>query len=282
MNSAKPTSTLTPEVRLERPVLRVAREHDWTTNTPQGTYARFGRRCVDVALLIGCFPFAIAPALLIATINAFVTGSARKVFYVQERVGLCGKIFLIYKFRTMRDVAESDMQSWSSGQDQQRVTRFGRFLRSSHLDELPQLINVAKGDMSFIGPRPEMVAIEEWAAEAVPGFITRLSIRPGITGFAQITQGYTPRDQEAYQHKLDLCLSYNETMSLAVDVSILWHTAIWMLRGKGWQWQEDNGRLAKAARTLVTRDEALDVESPLAPLPARETDLSTDTERLAS
>jgi len=267
-------------VRLERPVIRVVQEHDWAINTPNGLYARFGRRCVDAALLTVCLPFALAPAVFIATINAFVTGSVRKIFYSQERVGLRGRIFRIYKFRTMRDVLESDIQSWSSGQDRKRVTWFGRFLRSSHLDELPQLINVAKGDMSFIGPRPEMVEIEEWAAEAVPGFVTRLSIRPGITGFAQITQGYTARDEEAYQHKLDLCLSYNESLSFAVDISILWHTASWMLRGKGWQWQEDNGRLAKTARALSTHEHSIELSEPVAPLPSQGGTTSTAAERL--
>jgi len=272
MNTAKPTSTLAPEVRLKRPVIRVATDHDWAIHTPNGFYARFGGRCVDGALLLTCLPIALAPVLLIATINAFVFGSFRKMFYTQDRVGLRGKIFRIYKFRTMRDVEETAIQSWSSGQDVQRVTKFGRFLRSSHLDELPQLINVFIGDMSFIGPRPEMVEIEEWAAEIVPAFVTRLSIRPGITGFAQITQGYTTQDQAAYQTKLDLCLSYNESISFLVDISILWHTAIWMLRGKGWQWQDGKGRLARTAtRTVANLNTEMPDPSPALPSRSRST-----------
>ncbi len=269
MSTAKPTSTLAPEVRPERPVQPAVQEYDWAQNTPNGIYARFGRRCVDAALLAVCLPIAIAPGILLATINAFATGSLRKIFYTQDRVGLGGKIFRIYKFRTMRDVAESDLQSWSSGQDRARVTTFGRFLRSSHLDELPQLINVAKGDMSFIGPRPEMVEIETWAASEVAGFTERLCIRPGITGFAQITQGYTARDRDAYQRKLDLCLSYNQSISLAVDISILWQTGIWMLRGKGWQWQDGKGRLAQTASRVLESERTFESDcEPQAALPA--------------
>ena len=188
MNTLSRPEPTAPEVRTPYPLERIAAETDWQAITPDSAYARVGHRLLDVLLLVVCLPVAIVPAVVIGLINAVTTRSWKRVFYVQQRVGLHGKIFDIYKFRTMRDVKESALSSWSSGRDQERVTTFGRFLRSSHLDELPQLINVLKGDMSFIGPRPEMVEIEEWACSVVPGFLKRLSVRPGITGFAQITQ----------------------------------------------------------------------------------------------
>ena len=116
------------------------------------------------------------------------------------------------------------------------ASRLGRFLRSSHLDELPQLLNVLRGEMSFIGPRPEMVEVEEWACANVPGFLERMVIKPGITGLAQVTQGYTPRDVEAYRRKLAVNRAYLRRYGLRTDLAILARTAVWMLRGRGWKW----------------------------------------------
>ena len=129
-------------------------------------------------------------------------------------------------------------ESWDRD-DQLRVTRFGRFLRNTHLDELPQLVNVLRGDMSMIGPRPEMVEIERWASSEVEQFSRRLAIKPGITGLAQVTQGYTGRDRAAYARKLEINDHYRERMSFSFDVKILAMTAIWMLRGRGWDWKPE-------------------------------------------
>jgi lipopolysaccharide/colanic/teichoic acid biosynthesis glycosyltransferase len=122
------------------------------------------------------------------------------------------------------------------GKDAARVTRFGRFLRNTHLDELPQLWNVLRGDMSLIGPRPEMLATERWAAERCPGFVERLCLKPGLTGFAQITQGYTDLgDESAYRAKLALNRRYRAELSLTTDCAILGRTVAWMLRARGWR-----------------------------------------------
>lgn len=279
MNTVSRTQQATRVVRKPRVLERIAAEMDWKANTPSSFYARFGHRLLDLTLLAICLPLTVVPALLISLINGIMFRSVRRIFYVQRRVGLQGKIFHIFKFRTMRDAPAGDMHSWANGHDQDRVTPFGRFLRSSHLDELPQLINVLKGDMSFIGPRPEMVEIEEWAVALIPGFLKRLSVRPGITGFAQITQGYTSRNAGAYQRKLDLCLSYNESISFAVDVSVLWQTVFWMLRRKGWQWESTDTRLTRTAFRVIANNATKipDVEPPPI-IPSRSTEVPARSE----
>jgi lipopolysaccharide/colanic/teichoic acid biosynthesis glycosyltransferase len=118
----------------------------------------------------------------------------RRVLFAQTRVGWRGRLFVLYKFRTMVD---------GPGDDRARVTRFGRLLRNTHLDELPQLWNVLRGEMCLVGPRPEMLATERWAAERCPEFVERLVLPPGSPGCAQITQGYTDEgDEAAYREKV--------------------------------------------------------------------------------
>ena len=145
----------------------------------------------------------------------------------------------------MRDLLPGQSSVPGSAADAARVTRFGRFLRNTYLDELPQLINVLRGDMGLIGPRPEMTEIELWAQAHVPGFGDRLVIRPGITGFAQITQGYAPKEVSAYERKLALNLEYLERMSARTDLRILLGTVVWVLTGRGW----DYHRVVSKART---------------------------------
>ena len=210
---------------------------DWDAIAPEGAYARHGRRALDLLVVLALAPLAVVVMTGIALVNLALFRDPRRVFFAQDRVGLRGEVFSIYKFRTMYDARGSAEQSWATGGDRLRVTRFGRFLRNAHLDELPQLWNIVKGDMGIIGPRPEMVAIEAWAAQEVPGFVERLRIRPGITGWAQITQGYTGRCRDAYAHKLAANEAVTCRPSPVRDVEILARTAIWMLRGKGWEWK---------------------------------------------
>lgn len=205
---------------------------------PRGWYARSGRRLLDLALLSIALPLALPPLALIALANLVLFGDPRKVFFRQDRVGRHGRIFRIYKFRTMRETSEGQMSSWSRNACQLRVTPFGRLLRNTHMDELPQLFNVLRGDMGFIGPRPEMVEIERWACEHIPHFSHRLAIRPGITGLAQITQGYTGRCVDSYARKLEINLAYLQHVSFALDVQIVLRTVVWMLRGRGWDWNQ--------------------------------------------
>ncbi|MBI5433369.1 MAG: sugar transferase [Planctomycetes bacterium] len=225
-----------PRVEIAPPI--VPSPTDWESLEPRGFYPSTGRALFHGALLAVVLPVVLALGLVIAAIQLVVFKSPSRIFYTQPRAGRRGEAFRIFKFRTMRDARGTVYDSWSHGLDQQRVTRFGRFLRNSHLDELPQMLNVLRGEMSLIGPRPEMVEIEAWAAEHVPGFSKRLVLKPGITGYAQITQGYTGRCVEAYTEKLRLNESYLERISFAADLSILFGTIAWMARGRGWRWNQ--------------------------------------------
>lgn len=246
------TSTLAPPRTNRRGVTRAHGDkartransssgRDWDALAPRGVYARVGRPAFNLALVLVLLPVIAALALPVACVNAIQFQSLRLVLFVQPRVGHRGRVFSIYKFRTMREARAGAHASWTSGADAQRVTRFGRFLRNTHLDELPQVINILKRDMDVIGPRPEMVEIERWASEHIDGFGDRLAIRPGITGIAQITQGYTGHDLEAYAKKLEINRGYLRSVSLRLDVEIVLRTVVWMLRGKGWDWQGPRG-----------------------------------------
>jgi len=202
-------------------------EGEWELLAPPGAYARHLRTPLLLLASLSLVPLALLLALPIACANLWIHGSLRRVLFAQLRVGWRGRVFVLYKFRTLLD---------RPGDDHARVTRFGRFLRNTHLDELPQLWNVLRGDMCLIGPRPEMLPTERWAARNVPGFSERLCLRPGLTGYAQITQGYTDDgDLSAYREKLRLNRRYREELSLGLDCAILVRTVSWMLRGRGWR-----------------------------------------------
>ena len=201
----------------------------WDALEPTNVYARRVRGPLLYSLALVLAVPACCLALPIVLVNWFVHRRLAHVLFSQERVGRHGRVFSILKFRTMLS---------EPGDDQSRVTRFGRFLRGTHLDELPQLLNVLAGDMALIGPRPEMVSIERWANERLPGFAERLVFRPGITGWAQITQGYTAaQDEAAYARKLAINSAYRERLSLGTDLEIVFRTALWMLLGRGWKWK---------------------------------------------
>jgi len=209
-----------------------------------GLYERAGKRALDLLFLAAVAPLALVIAAPIALWNAVTFRDPRRVFFLQRRVGHGGRIFWIYKFRTMREARPSEQGAWSIEKDVQRTTRFGRFLRNTHLDELPQLINIAKGDMHIVGPRPEMVEVHHWACTEVPGFAQRLATPPGLTGLAQVTQGYTVREAECYAQKLAIDLQYIARTSLRMDLQVLMRTVPWVLAGRGWSWQRfQRGRI---------------------------------------
>ena len=233
------------EAQGRRPQLEDHREAteavDWSALEPRGFYARHGRWVLHWSLLVLALPLALAIALPIAAINLLQFRDPRRILFSQPRVGRHGRVFRIYKFRTMRDAADDEFGSWGSGADKLRVTPFGRLLRNAHLDELPQLLNVLRGEMTFIGPRPEMVEIDAWARLRVPDFHRRLALHPGITGRSQISQGYTGKSAAAYQLKLRGDEAYRRNLSLREDLRILAGTALWMLRGRGWRWRDGLG-----------------------------------------
>jgi len=207
----------------------------WRRITPQGLYPRLVRPVLGGILLGFVLIPVVAVVGVLALANWIAFRDRSKVFFKQTRVGYRDQEFELWKFRTMRESPLSDYQSWVEGHEQERVTRFGSFLRRSHLDELPQIINVLKGEMSIIGPRPEMVDVNRRIQEELPRFYRRLAIRPGITGFAQITQGYAGNDIDAYSRKLEADLVYIRDLSLQLDLGILLVTPIWMLRLLGWK-----------------------------------------------
>ncbi|MCC3356091.1 exopolysaccharide biosynthesis polyprenyl glycosylphosphotransferase [Bacillus sp. REN16] len=150
------------------------------------------------------------------------------VFYLQERVGKNGKYFNVIKLRSMNVDAERNGAQWAHKNDP-RVTKIGSFIRKTRIDELPQLINVIKGDMSLIGPRPERPLFTAQFNDEIPGFVNRLSVKPGVTGWAQINGGYdiTPKE------KLELDLYYIENCSITMDLKIIIRTVQVVLTGEG-------------------------------------------------
>ena len=155
------------------------------------------------------------------------------IFFGQKRVGLNGRIFTVYKFRTMVVDAEADGAKWAIKNDP-RVTRIGRFMRKTRLDEVPQLWNVLSGDMSFVGPRPERPEFVSWLSEQIPFYHVRTLIRPGLTGWAQVRYGYGATLAES-REKLAYDLYYVKHQTLGLDLLIMFETIKTILRRRGAQ-----------------------------------------------
>ena len=172
-----------------------------------------------------------APVLLLIALAVKLT-SRGPIFYSQERVGRFGEAFKIYKFRTMRVNAEANGPVWASPERDPRVTPIGNFLRKTHLDELPQLFNVLKGDMSLVGPRPERPCFVEALDRAIPRYDQRLLIKPGMTGLAQVHYRYD-QSIEDVKRKLRFDLLYVRRMCLMLDAKILAWTFLVVLTGRG-------------------------------------------------
>jgi lipopolysaccharide/colanic/teichoic acid biosynthesis glycosyltransferase len=141
------------------------------------------------------------------------------IFYRQERVGLRGARFMVIKFRSMAENAEVDGPVWAAERDA-RITTVGSVIRRFRIDELPQLFNVLKGEMSMVGPRPERPYFVEQLSELIPGFDKRHEVKPGITGWAQINYPYGASVEDA-RNKLAYDLYYAKNRSLRLDLSIL-------------------------------------------------------------
>lgn len=171
------------------------------------------------------------PVMLVTTLAILIEDGA-PVFYRQERVGLGGRIFRVIKFRSMRRDAEKDGQPrWAQCGDE-RVTRVGRIIRKLRIDELPQLFNVLKGDMSMVGPRPERPFFVDQLAREIPFYAVRHSVKPGITGWAQVRFQYGASVDDAIQ-KLQYDLYYVKNHSLVLDTLVLVETVRVVLTGEG-------------------------------------------------
>lgn len=157
------------------------------------------------------------PMLIIAVIVRL--DSEGPALFRQERLGKDGKVFTMYKFRSMTVNAEEAGPQWAD-KDDDRCTRVGRILRKTRLDELPQLWNILKGDMSLVGPRPERACFYEEFEEYIHGFRNRLAVRPGLTGWAQVNGGYDLLPEE----KIVFDMEYIEKRSLLMDVKCIFKT----------------------------------------------------------
>ena len=172
----------------------------------------------------------MAPVAALVALAVFLE-SGRPVLFRQPRVGLRGRTFQIIKFRSMRHQSTPAHTNWTSEQDP-RITRVGRFIRQLRLDEIPQLVNVLLGDMSLVGPRPEQPAYTHVLEQEIPYYRQRHSLRPGITGWAQVKCGYGATVQES-RMKLEYDLFYIKHLSMVLDLVILFETGKVMLSGRG-------------------------------------------------
>jgi sugar transferase (PEP-CTERM system associated) len=199
-----------------------------------GTFRKMGKRVFDIIVVLLLLPIAVPMAMLTAS-AIFVESMGRgSVLYSQIRVKQNGRLFKIYKFRSMVTDAEKDgVARWASKNDS-RITRVGRFIRKGRLDELPQLFNVLNGDMSFVGPRPERPEFIEKLVSKIPYYEERHRVKPGLTGWAQICYAYGDTEEDSVQ-KLQYDLFYVKNYSVLLDLLILLQTAEVVMLGKGAQ-----------------------------------------------
>jgi exopolysaccharide biosynthesis polyprenyl glycosylphosphotransferase len=179
---------------------------------------------IGLLLFSPFFPFVVLAVRL---------SSPGPIFFSQTRVGAGGRHFKVVKFRTMRTDAEAGGAKWATKNDP-RVTKIGMYMRKTRIDEVPQLWNVLKGDMGFVGPRPERPEFIPMLAEALPFYYMRHLIRPGLTGWAQVRYGYGATLAEA-REKLEYDLYYIKHMSLGLDLLIMFETIKTIVRRRGAQ-----------------------------------------------
>ncbi len=188
------------------------------------------RRLVSVLISLALLMIVLPLIPIIAL--AIRLASPGPIFYRQQRVGQFGRVFYCYKFRTMRADAEADVGPTWAGDNDPRITPVGRFLRKTRMDEIPQLWNVLRGDMSFVGPRPERPEFVKELAAKIPYYHLRHVIRPGITGWAQINYHYGASLEES-KEKLRYDLYYIKNLSLSLDLYIVVQTVKTVLLGRG-------------------------------------------------
>ena len=182
-------------------------------------------------LCFSCGLLVLTSPILLLTAVCVRLESPGSVLYTQKRVGLRGEEFTVYKIRSMRQDAEKDGAVWASKGDP-RVTRVGRFIRKTRIDELPQLVNVLRGDMSMIGPRPERMDFVRELSAQLPYYDARHTVKPGITGWAQVCYPYGASLEDS-RYKLEYDLFYIKNMSVLLDVKILLKTIGVILFPKG-------------------------------------------------
>jgi len=187
-----------------------------------------------LSIIISLIGLLLALPLLPFVALAVRLDSEGPVFYTQTRVGKRGRLFKVVKFRTMRQDAESSSGAQWAADNDPRITRVGRFLRMSRLDEIPQLWCVLKGDMAFVGPRPERPEFIEGLSKEIPYYGVRHMVRPGVTGWAQIKYKYGSTIEDA-REKLQYDLYYIKHASIGLDLLIMFQTVKIVILGRGAQ-----------------------------------------------
>lgn len=191
---------------------------------------RFLKRCLDVTVSL-IFLTTVFPIILLLVSVITECTMPGPVFFVQKRTGLKGKTFYCFKFRSMKINAEADTRQASQNDD--RVTRWGQFLRKSNLDETPQFINVLLGNMSIVGPRPHMLKHTEMYSELIDNYMLRHLVKPGITGWSQVN-GFRGETQRLIlmMNRVKYDLWYIEHWSFTMDLFIIWKTVTNMIKGE--------------------------------------------------
>jgi exopolysaccharide biosynthesis polyprenyl glycosylphosphotransferase len=184
------------------------------------------KRLIDI--IFSLIVLVISAPLILFTMLAIKIESPGPTLFFQERVGLNGEIFKIIKLRSMRIDAEKNGPQWAQ-KDDPRVTKIGAFIRKTRIDELPQLINVLRGEMSVVGPRPERPIFVEKFNKEIKGFENRLLVKPGLTGWAQVNGGYDISAED----KLVYDLFYIQNLSILLDIKIMLYTIKVVITGEG-------------------------------------------------
>jgi len=205
----------------------------WEVSAPLQRTSWYGlvKRIIDSALVVIVSPFALVLGALIWLIIR--VDSKGPAIFTQERVGRNGEVFTLYKFRTMVDGADDDGPKFAVVDDE-RLTRVGKWLRRYRVDELPQLFNVLKGDVSLVGPRPEQPEFVDGFVQTIPFYAYRHLIRPGLTGWAQVNYGYAENEADTVE-KLTYDLYYVKHMSVWLDLDVLGKSVWTVLSGFGAQ-----------------------------------------------
>lgn len=194
---------------------------------PKKPFYAFVKRAIDIvvslfAMVIMFIPVAISGIIIKCT-------SKGSIFYSQERLGLNGEKFNLIKLRTMREDAEKNGVMWSQGDSDPRITKFGLFLRKTHIDEVPQFLLILSGKMSLVGPRPEREVFYNEFEQYIHGFHERLKVKPGLTGLAQVNGAYNLRPEE----KIVFDVEYIKNRSIINEIKIMLKTVGVVLRGDG-------------------------------------------------
>ncbi|MCR9124646.1 MAG: sugar transferase [Rhodobacteraceae bacterium] len=214
------------EAALERPFSPDAAAHEDAANT---WLFLASKRVFDICMSMLLLPIMCVCALIMLALNPFF--NAGPLFFVQLRMGRRCKAFRAIKFRTMT-VAEKISRQADDPLEEHRITRLGRFLRKSRIDELPQILNVLRGEMSLIGPRPDYFHHARSYLRSVPGYRERHAVRPGISGIAQTEVGYV-EGTDATVLKVRADLYYIQNASMRLDLWIFWRTMITVFGRKG-------------------------------------------------